>query len=145
MICWNNLCFGIYEEVTPASILLQTKYATSWKQYSLMAVAAFSRMMCTASKSPDLNPIQSVGCARQTGLIHIDRNSDLTGLKGYAANCLGSDSTPHIQSATTSQICFGSTKVTYTTAGGFSVTADQGIKSKVFRNSLILNTVPSFY
>uniref|UniRef100_A0A3Q3W8H3 Protein disulfide-isomerase n=1 Tax=Mola mola TaxID=94237 RepID=A0A3Q3W8H3_MOLML len=67
------------ETTAPTEALLQTMYTLSWKQYSLMAVASFSRIMLCATKqkwfrnglrsttttgppnSPDLNPIEHLG------------------------------------------------------------------------------------
>ena len=75
-------------------------YTLSWKRYSLMAVASFSRIMCCAtmqkwvrkdhikfevltSKFPrSQSNWASVGCAGQTSLTDGVPTSQLTGLKG---------------------------------------------------------------
>lgn len=59
-------------------------FTLSWKQYSLMAAASFSRIMLSATKQQWLQ---------------------LTGLKGSAAKILGPDTTG-VQ-ASTGQDCFG--------------------------------------
>ena len=55
----------------------------------------------------------SLKCAGQTSLIHGGPTSQLTGLKGSAANILVPDTTAHLQGssgvhASTGQLCFGS-------------------------------------
>ncbi|KAK3569192.1 hypothetical protein QTP86_026470, partial [Hemibagrus guttatus] len=74
----------------------------------------------SASKFPrsQSNPA-SVGCAGQTSLIHGGPTSQLTGLKGSAANILVADPTAHLQGssgvhASTGQGCFGSKRRTNT-------------------------------
>lgn len=84
----------------------------SWKLYSFIAVASFSRIMRSAIKqkwlrnalrswppnSTDLNVIKcQVGSAGQTNLIHGSSTSQLTGLKGSVANILVLDTTARLQ------------------------------------------------
>ncbi|KAK3534682.1 hypothetical protein QTP86_020344 [Hemibagrus guttatus] len=76
-----------------------------------------------ASKFPrsQSNPA-SVGCAGQKSLIHGGPTSQLTGLKGSAANILVPDTTAHLQGssgvhALTCQDCFGSKRGTNTILG----------------------------
>ena len=67
----------------------------------------------------------SVGCAGQTSPIHGGPTSQLTGLKGSAANILVPDTTAHLQGSSgvyawTGQGCFGSKSVTNTKLGRWS-------------------------
>ncbi|KAF7656197.1 hypothetical protein LDENG_00045110, partial [Lucifuga dentata] len=64
----------------------------------------------------------SVGCAGKTSPIHGGPTSQLTGLKGFAANALGPDTTGHIQRAcgvhaSKGQSCFGNMRGIYTILG----------------------------
>ena len=141
-VWWFGQCSGnpwvlpsswmFFWHVPPTSALLQTMNSLSWKQYSLMAVASFSRIMCHATKQKWFrNGLRSTTMRLRCWLglqipkisiqlsmeIHGGPISQLTGLKGSAANILVPDTTAHLQEsngvyASTGQGCFGSKRET---------------------------------
>ena len=137
-LCWETLGSAIHVDViltctTHLSIVADhVQYTLSWKLYSLMAVASFSRTMCPTTKQKWFrnglrNTIRSSRCLTglQDRLIHGGPTSQLTGLKGSAANVLVPDTTEHFQRssgvhATMGQGCFGGKMGTYTIFGRWS-------------------------